>query len=68
MTVIITMNGKPHGHPITNIRDNDLWWLIKNETAQGRCVTIKPDELPPLVQMPGTDGNWGEKHWGPTSE
>lgn len=41
------------------------------ETTFKRWYTIVPQdnkEYGPMMPMPGTDGNWGEKHWGNSSE
>lgn len=48
----------------------DEWWEV---TGNGKklpegfkriVVPNYPEPEPKLVQMPGTQGNWGEKHWG----
>ncbi len=44
MTVSFTFNGKPHGFPIKDLREDDLLYLIREELALGRSVHIHPDE------------------------
>lgn len=34
----------------------------------GTETFIQPHNAIPMVPMPGTSGNWGEKHWGNREE
>lgn len=43
MIITVTSNGKLVGSPIDYLRNEDLYWFIKEEVKRGRTVHIAPE-------------------------
>lgn len=57
------LNGKPY-LLIANVRYYYKHWRIIAVSPNSEMVTVYLEDPHALVPMPGTEGNWGERHWG----